>query len=292
MEGRYRRGNPFGADGEDSGVFRTAKAENNLAESPPSSGPFTDMVKSPSTSSPKRRRSIQKKVISIPIKEPEGSRLKGEGAPPADSWAWRKYGQKPIKGSPYPRGYYRCSSSKGCPARKQVERNRDDPQMLVVTYSCEHNHPWPVPRNSHHHHHHQNNAAATAEDDAASKSEMEISTPDPEPEREPEPEPEPEAEAPEPEPEGNLATSIKIEPSLMPAEDEFGWFAGMDTTTSSLLENPLFDSRTTVGADTDMALFFPMREEEDDSLYGDLGELPECSMVFRHRNVGTQVQIC
>lgn len=66
----------------------------------------------------------------------------------SDMWAWRKYGQKPIKGSPYPRGYYRCSSSKGCLARKQVERNRSDPKMFIVTYTAEHNHPMPTHRNS------------------------------------------------------------------------------------------------------------------------------------------------
>ncbi|KAI9070554.1 hypothetical protein K1719_016042 [Acacia pycnantha] len=66
----------------------------------------------------------------------------------ADSWAWRKYGQKPIKGSPYPRNYYRCSSLKGCGARKQVERSNTEPDMFIVTYTGEHTHPRPTHRNS------------------------------------------------------------------------------------------------------------------------------------------------
>jgi WRKY transcription factor 22 len=33
-------------------------------------------------------------------------------------------------------------------ARKQVERNRSDPGMFIVTYTAEHNHPRPTHRNS------------------------------------------------------------------------------------------------------------------------------------------------
>ncbi|XP_065859758.1 WRKY transcription factor 22 [Euphorbia lathyris] len=85
----------------------------------------------------KRRKNQLKKICQVPAE-----------AISSDVWAWRKYGQKPIKGSPYPRGYYRCSSSKGCLARKQVERNRSDPGIFIVTYTGEHNHPAPTHRNS------------------------------------------------------------------------------------------------------------------------------------------------
>nr|WGV38201.1 WRKY [Loropetalum chinense var. rubrum] len=84
---------------------------------------------------------IQKTVVTVKIEANVGKQ-KSEG-PPSDFWSWRKYGQKPIKGSPYPRGYYRCSTSKGCSAKKQVERCRTDASMLIITYTSNHNHPGP-----------------------------------------------------------------------------------------------------------------------------------------------------
>uniref|UniRef100_A0A0E0JZL0 WRKY transcription factor WRKY51 n=1 Tax=Oryza punctata TaxID=4537 RepID=A0A0E0JZL0_ORYPU len=65
---------------------------------------------------------------------------------PADDYSWRKYGQKPIKGSPYPRGYYKCSTVRGCPARKHVERDPREPVMLIVTYDGDHRHGEPTDR--------------------------------------------------------------------------------------------------------------------------------------------------
>ncbi|CAM6006152.1 unnamed protein product, partial [Sphagnum balticum] len=95
----------------------------------------------------RRGRNPQKRTVLVSVVAGNGTRSSSEDVP-ADLWAWRKYGQKPIKGSPYPRGYYRCSSSKGCLARKQVERSHNDPSMLIISYSAEHNHPWPSHRNS------------------------------------------------------------------------------------------------------------------------------------------------
>ncbi|XP_058076917.1 WRKY transcription factor 23 [Magnolia sinica] len=65
-----------------------------------------------------------------------------------DGYRWRKYGQKAVKNSPYPRSYYRCTSSM-CGVKKRVERSSDDPSIVVTTYEGQHTHPSPVmPRGS------------------------------------------------------------------------------------------------------------------------------------------------
>ncbi|KAJ1439846.1 Zn-cluster domain [Sesbania bispinosa] len=87
----------------------------------------------------KKRKSRVKRTIRVPAVSSKIADI------PADEFSWRKYGQKPIKGSPYPRGYYKCSTVRGCPARKHVERAQDDPKMLIVTYEGEHRHSQPQP---------------------------------------------------------------------------------------------------------------------------------------------------
>ncbi|XP_008452579.1 probable WRKY transcription factor 7 isoform X1 [Cucumis melo] len=84
--------------------------------------------------SKKSRKNRIKRVIRVPAVSSKLADI------PPDDYSWRKYGQKPIKGSPHPRGYYKCSSLRGCPARKHVERALDDPTMLIVTYENDHNH--------------------------------------------------------------------------------------------------------------------------------------------------------
>ncbi|KAK9665094.1 hypothetical protein RND81_14G089800 [Saponaria officinalis] len=60
-----------------------------------------------------------------------------------DGYRWRKYGQKAVKNSPFPRSYYRCTTA-GCGVKKRVERSCDDPSTVVTTYEAHHTHPCPV----------------------------------------------------------------------------------------------------------------------------------------------------
>ncbi|XP_059655726.1 probable WRKY transcription factor 57 [Cornus florida] len=56
-----------------------------------------------------------------------------------DGYRWRKYGQKAVKNSPFPRSYYRCTNSK-CTVKKRVERSSDDPTTVITTYEGQHCH--------------------------------------------------------------------------------------------------------------------------------------------------------
>ncbi|WOK95489.1 putative WRKY transcription factor 59 isoform X1 [Canna indica] len=61
--------------------------------------------------------------------------------PYSDGYQWRKYGEKKISGSRFPRSYYRCTyrQDKGCQATKQVQQQgHSDPPLFLVTYKGEH----------------------------------------------------------------------------------------------------------------------------------------------------------
>ncbi|PKA57309.1 putative WRKY transcription factor 51 [Apostasia shenzhenica] len=76
----------------------------------------------------------------------EGSRIafrtKSEVDNLDDGFKWRKYGKKPIKNSPNPRNYYRCSTE-GCSVKKRVERDINDQSYVITTYEGVHNHTSP-----------------------------------------------------------------------------------------------------------------------------------------------------
>ncbi|KAI7732701.1 hypothetical protein M8C21_029622 [Ambrosia artemisiifolia] len=87
-----------------------------------------------------------------------------------DGYNWRKYGQKDILGTKFPRSYYRCSyrNTQKCFATKHVQRTDEDPAEVEIVYkgihTCTHAaqlaSPQPPPSPEKHeitptHHHHQ-----------------------------------------------------------------------------------------------------------------------------------------
>lgn len=124
-----------------------------------------------------------------------------------------------------------------------------DPTNLIVTYAYEHNHSLPLPKT-----HSSASTTATAA----------VSPAGPPPE---------ELTVFAAHPDFELCTDSAV---LLSHHHHavFGWFD--DVASTGVLESPI------CGGVEDVTL--TMREE-DELLFADLGELPECSAVFRQRNI-------
>ncbi|KAA8527040.1 hypothetical protein F0562_008731 [Nyssa sinensis] len=60
-----------------------------------------------------------------------------------DGYNWRKYGQKLVKGSEFPRSYYKCTHP-NCEVKKIFERSYDG-HITEIVYKGTHDHPKPQP---------------------------------------------------------------------------------------------------------------------------------------------------
>uniref|UniRef100_A0A0E0JQD2 WRKY domain-containing protein n=1 Tax=Oryza punctata TaxID=4537 RepID=A0A0E0JQD2_ORYPU len=115
---------------EQSFDFEEASAQEAVGSasasySPPGGGVFGI---SPPESSPRDGRKRRKD---------RPSWVKHTFTPHFDGHLWRKYGQKNIKDSAFPRCSYR--EDRQCPASKLVQQeNDDDPPLYMVTYTYEH----------------------------------------------------------------------------------------------------------------------------------------------------------
>ncbi|KAI3452893.1 hypothetical protein Pfo_009556 [Paulownia fortunei] len=131
---------------EENSTLASALASNQSMSSSSSEGPAEKSTASggspaaaaanpPSDTASKAKRKGQKR-----IRQPRFAFVtKSEIDHLEDGYRWRKYGQKAVKNSPFPRSYYRCTNSK-CMVKKRVERSSEDPSVVITTYEGQHSH--------------------------------------------------------------------------------------------------------------------------------------------------------
>ncbi|PHT36772.1 hypothetical protein CQW23_24472 [Capsicum baccatum] len=107
--------------------------------------PTTESKQSLSAKSGQDKKKVCSTIVSGSTEEVAQSLINTSNVdrPSYDGYNWRKYGQKKVKGSEYPRSYYKCTHLK-CPVKKKVERSYDG-QITEIVYRGEHNHPKPQP---------------------------------------------------------------------------------------------------------------------------------------------------
>ncbi|CAL9015794.1 unnamed protein product [Prunus brigantina] len=149
---RYSGG---GGDGDGGGGETPLTPNSSVSSSSAEAGAEEDSGKSKKDRQPKGSSEdggdSSKKVMSKAKKKGEKKQreprfafmTKSEVDHLEDGYRWRKYGQKAVKNSPYPRSYYRCTTQK-CGVKKRVERSFEDPSTVITTYEGQHNHPLPA----------------------------------------------------------------------------------------------------------------------------------------------------
>ncbi|MED6157302.1 WRKY transcription factor 57 [Stylosanthes scabra] len=108
---------------------------SSSGEGPPESSIASDGKQLEKEKPPSRSKKKQKRM-----KQPRFAFMtKSETDHLEDGYRWRKYGQKAVKNSPFPRSYYRCTNN-NCSVKKRVERSSEDPTIVITTYEGQHCH--------------------------------------------------------------------------------------------------------------------------------------------------------
>lgn len=87
-------------------------------------------------------RQVGHTAIGIQTSHPD-HKVTGAATISDDGYNWRKYGQKHVKGSEFPRSYYKCTHP-NCEVKKLFERSHDG-QITEIVYKGTHDHPKPQP---------------------------------------------------------------------------------------------------------------------------------------------------
>ncbi|KAI3817332.1 hypothetical protein L1987_11122 [Smallanthus sonchifolius] len=128
-----------------------ASSSSNSDDRPESSAASGDAVCSGKPPSSETGGKIKKKGTKRIRQQRVAFLTKSEIDHLEDGYRWRKYGQKAVKNSPFPRSYYRCTNSK-CTVKKRVERSSTDPTTVITTYEGQHcHHTVGFPRGLSHH---------------------------------------------------------------------------------------------------------------------------------------------
>jgi hypothetical protein len=98
-----------------------------------------------SNGGPRRRRKVvkvERKVQKVQVTE--DLNIEAHLSPESDGYRWRKYGRKTVKGSPYPRSYFKCTYPH-CLVKKQVEAVIKDGHIVSTSsiYKGKHSHDRP-----------------------------------------------------------------------------------------------------------------------------------------------------